>query len=161
MFRTIADRLAEEKAVKSAADEERAKVISDWVQFFYDLDLFPKEGPPGRDGAPGRDGVDGKDGANGRDGKNGVDGKNGRDGVDGKDGARGQDGARGKDGVNGRDGRNGKDGRDGLWVVRSVTLYESDQPLARVKSVTDYMSDGTTRTRTLKRDAAGRPVSLE
>jgi hypothetical protein len=46
-------------------------------------------------------------------------------------------------------------------VVRSETVFTGDDYTKRISGVIDYLSDGTTRERTVRRNSAGRPLALE
>jgi hypothetical protein len=158
-------------AVRAAADRRAAELAAAVVQtevnraaalsFFRDNNLLPYDGIDGKDGINGKDGRDGYDGSAGLGGRDGVDGKPGLDGERGKDGANGRDGAPGPAGLRSERGATGPAGRDGVFAVETVILYESAHPLARASGAIKHMSDGTTRTLTVKRNSFGQPTALE
>lgn len=74
---------------------------------YWQLQVSPGTGAPGKDGEPGPQGPQGPQGPPGEDGTDGTDGKDGQDGSQGPQGPQGpagQDGADGKDGADGQDG---------------------------------------------------------
>lgn len=132
----------------AAADEEAKQAL---VQFFRENGLAAPVPVVvhGKDGLPGLPGLTGPQGSEGPAGPPGAPGRDGKDGMPGLPG------------LHGADGRDGAPGRDGAYVVSTAMMYTSDHPGALVHAVQETMSDGTVRTRNVKRDAMGRPIAVE
>ena len=133
---------AKRRADEQAYQQSQEANLETWRGLF--------QGPPGELGPVGPEGPMGPAGPPGSPGPPGSSGPKGEQGYVGPQGPRGFDGM---------PGMNGQDGRDGIIVLRSEMLFET--PGGRLDGMTDYLSDGTTRTRRIKRNALGRPVGLE
>ena len=135
-------RLASERA-QAIVDAQRREADAFWRQWIVDQGLMPRDGQSikGDKGDKGDPGADGQS-------------------IKGDKGDKGDPGADGQS-IKGDKGDKGDPGTDGVWVLRTETQFESNHPAARVAAVIDYLSNGTTRTRTVRRNAAGRPIALE
>ena len=149
---------AETARLAALAEHERQRAET-WRDVMRGPQGEPGPQGPGGTGPAGPQGEPGPTGPQGPRGPQGYDGPEGPAGPKGEAGATGPRGPVGATGPAGPTGKPGVDGQDGIWVVRSATIFEGGT--GRITGVTQFMSDGTTREMSVRRNSAGRPTALE
>lgn len=117
-------------------------------------------GPAGEIGPPGEQGLPGPRGLPGERGERGEPGEPGRHGLRGEPGLPGQRGEPGLRGPRGERGEQGPPGEPGASAAIIVKAEIKRDHRGRITSVTETLEDGSTRTRTVKFDGAGRASEL-